>query len=186
MAKKHGKMMILSAIVGAAAGGAYYFLKKKNTPVETASDDAEDFDDFDQDLEDEDFSTEPTDSATTANTGSNKNHVHMPTIDIDIDNAKEKIGEKVIETLDKTKEKIEQFNVSEKIDKAKEIVSEMTAPSSEPAYTQMDMSSASADGNTQTESEPADNPAASTSSTYTDSSLSEGTTEKFFDDSQNL
>ena len=47
---------------------------------------------------------------------SNKNR---PYVSLDLDNAKETIGEKVIETIDKTKEKIENFNVSEKLDKAK-------------------------------------------------------------------
>ena len=85
----------------------------------------DDFDDFDEDLEDEDFSSDSVNS-----TGSK----NRPYVSIDIDNAKEIIGEKVIETLDKTKEKLEHFNVSEKIDKAKEIIGEMTSPSVEPVY----------------------------------------------------
>ncbi len=71
---------------------------------------------------------------------------------------KEVIGEKVIEKLDKTKEKI---------DRAKEIIGGMTANSSEPVYTQVDMSAA---------------PAAETEA-CTESEQPQSTTEEFFDDS---
>ncbi|MDE6621019.1 MAG: hypothetical protein K2K74_11145, partial [Lachnospiraceae bacterium] len=125
------------------------------------------------DLDDEDFS---------ANTTNGKSRSYVP---IDIDNAKEIIGEKVIETLDKTKEKIEHFNVSEKIDKAKEIIGEMTAPAVEPVYTQVDMSAApAADDDTVTDDKNSDNEVKSVSATYADSSDTESITEEFFDDSK--
>jgi hypothetical protein len=133
MAKKFGKLAFLGVIAGAAAGTYYYFQNKDKKPKE-AADDFDDFDDFDDDLEDEDFSSE--------NSGDETPKPHSY-VSIDLDGAKEKIGEKVIETLDKTKEKIERFNVSEKIDKAKEFIGEKISAQdgTEPTYTQMDMTS---------------------------------------------
>lgn len=182
MAKKLGKFMLFSALAGAAIAGTYYCLRNKNNASDEDFDEYEESDGFDKDLEDEDFSADST---------SNK-HSHLP---IDIDSAKEKIGEKVIETLDKTKEKLEHFNVSEKIDKAKEFIGEMTSPATEPAYTQMDMSAAptpqsttdvSTDTATIEESNRTefDSPSVSISSTYADNTISEDSTKVFFDDSK--
>ena len=182
MAKKLGKFMLFSALAGAAAAGTYYCLRNKKNASDEDFDEYEESDGFDKDLEDEDFSADST---------SNK-HSHLP---IDIDNAKEKIGEKVIETLDKTKEKLEHFNVSEKIDKAKEFIGEMTSPAAEPEYTQMDMSAApttqntaNASADTDTAEEPSgtgfDNPSVSISSTYADNTVSEDSRKVFFDDSK--
>lgn len=109
---------------------------------------------------------------------------------IDIDNAREKIGEKVIETLDKTKEKLEHLNVSEKIDKAKEIISEMTTPTVEPVYTQVDMSAApSADAGItegQSNKNESKSETSSVSATYAEPSGTENKTEEFFNDSQTV
>ena len=108
MSKKFGKLFIFSAVAGAAAAGAYYYLQKKqDDPLHEMDDD---FDDFDDDFDDED---------TPDNHSKKRSYVSL-----DIEGAKEIIGEKVIETIDKTKEAIEQFNVSEKLDKAKEIIEE--------------------------------------------------------------
>lgn len=177
MAKKFSKLVLFSALVGAAAAGTYYYLRNKaNTPEEDL-DDFDDFDDFDEDLDDEDFSSDSAGAAVSKS---------RPYVPIDIDNAKEKIGEKVIETLDKTKEKLEHFNVSEKIDKAKEIIGEMTSPTVEPVYTQVDMSAAPAETRScesehvsDTESE-----GGSVSATYAEPSDTESKTEAFFDDSE--
>jgi hypothetical protein len=134
MAKKLGKLAFLGVIAGAAAG-TYYYFQNKNKKSEEAFDDLDDLDDFDDDLEDEDFSSEPKEGNTAS-----KSHSH---VSIDLDNAKEKIGGKVIETLDKTKEKLEQLNVSEKIDKAKEFIGDkISSPDSAPEYTEMDITSA--------------------------------------------
>lgn len=181
MAKKLGKFMLFSALAGAAAAGTYYCLHNKNNASDEDFDEYEESDGFDKDLEDEDFSADSTSSK----------HSHLP---IDIDNAKEKIGEKVIETLDKTKEKLEHFNVSERIDKAKEFIGEMTSPAAQPAYTQMDMSAttpqstADVSTDTATTEEPSrtgfDNPSVSISSTYADNTVSEDSTKIFFDDSK--
>ncbi len=113
MAKKFGKFVLLSSIGAAAGAGIYYYLKGKKDAVPEDNFDADDFDDFDDDLDD-DFD----------NTSSTvKSHPHMP---IDLDSAKEKIGGKVIETLDK----------------AKEFIGEVTSTgSSEPAYTKVDLPS---------------------------------------------
>jgi hypothetical protein len=173
MAKKFGKIAILGVIATAAAGTYYYFQNKTTKPAEDL-DDLDDFDDFDEDLDDDDFSSENS----TSNSG--KSHSH---VSIDIDNAKEKIGEKVIETLDKTKEKLEQFNVSEKIDKAKEFIGEITTPASEPVYTEMDMNASDASSE-KTDEANDDEASSSVSSTYADSANAnkEDITEKFLDD----
>ncbi len=177
MAKKFGKLVLFSALAGAAAAGTYYYLRKKTDAPEEDFDDLDDFDDFDEDLDDEDFSPDLT------NTTGSKSRPYVP---IDIDNAKEKIGEKVIETLDKTKEKIEHFNVSEKIDKAKEIIGEMTAPTVEPVYTQVDMSAVpAADAGTAADMNgDSTSPSGTVSATYTEPSGTENKTEEFFDDSE--
>lgn len=166
--KKFNKLALFSALAGAAAAGTYYLLQNRPKRADDVTDDLEDLDDIDEDLEKEDFSSDPSGSAS----GKNRS----PYVSIDIENAKEKIGEKVIETLDKTKEKIEQFNVSEKIDRAKEIVSEMTTPVSEPVYTQMDMSA--------TPASETENQEASVSATYAEPDKAEASTESFFDDTK--
>lgn len=165
MAKKLGKLALFSALAGAAAAGTYYYLQKKHSVPDDEFDDCDDFDDFDEDLED-DFLEESVNSTGDANS---RSHAHIP---IDLDNAKERIGEKVIETLDKTKEKLEHLNVSEKIDRAKEIISDRIAPSApvETEYTEMDMSVPSS--------------AAYSDTANTDDTNDSPATEQFFDDSE--
>lgn len=161
MAKKLGKLALFGALAGAAAAGTYYYLQKKNAAPAEDFDDLDDFDDFDEDLDDDFF-----DDSTAG-----KAHPHIP---IDLDNAKEKIGEKVIETLDKTKEKLEQLNVPEKIDRAKELISDRISPAApvETEYTEMDMSAS---------------PSAAYSETgAADDSENTAATEEFFDDSENV
>ncbi len=110
MAKRFGKLVLFSAIAGAAAAGTYYYLQKKNEAPKCSFDDIDDFEDYDDGFDDDiDF----------ADNAHNKNRSY---VSLDLDGAKEIIGEKVIETIDKTKEKIVQFNVAEKLDKAKEYV----------------------------------------------------------------
>ena len=116
MAKKFGKLVLFSALAGAAAAGTYYYLQKKQENPFKIMDDIDDYDYFDDDF-DEDFDDIP-------EMPHSKNRSY---VSLDLDNAKEFIGEKVIETIDKTKEKIVQFNVAEKLDKAKEFVEEMTS-----------------------------------------------------------
>ena len=119
MAKKFGKFMLFSALAGAAAAGTYYYLQRKQGEQRISYDDADDFDIFDEDI----------DADMNASAAKNRSYVAL-----EFENAKEKLGEKVIEAIDKTKEKVEQFNVSEKLDKAKEFVEGMTAAA--PANTQ--------------------------------------------------
>lgn len=114
MSKKLGKLILFSAMAGAAAAGTYYLLQKKNELPLKDSDAIDDFDDFDEDLDD-DFDDQFS--------SYNKSR---PYVSLDLENAKEIIGEKVMETIDKTKEKIVEFNVPEKLDKAKEFVGEYT------------------------------------------------------------
>ncbi len=162
MAKKLGKLALFGALAGAAAAGTYYYLQKKHSVVADDFDEYDDFDDFDEDLDDDFFDD-------SANNSTAKVRPHIP---IDLDNAKEKIGEKVIETLDKTKEKLEQLNVPEKIDKAKEIISDKISPavSAEPQYTEMDMSASSS--------------AAYSGTSTADNTQNDSETEEFFDDSE--
>lgn len=110
MAKKFGKFMLMSSIGAAVGAGIYYYMKGKKDVVPEDNFDADDFDDFDDDLDD--------DLDETASIP--KSHPHIP---IDLDSAKEKIGGKVIETLDK----------------AKEIIGEMTSVNPEPTYTKVDL-----------------------------------------------
>jgi len=59
MAKKLGKILVLTAIVGAAAGAYYYFQNKDKKPSFTPGED-DDFDDF-EDMEDLDKEGNPSD-----------------------------------------------------------------------------------------------------------------------------
>lgn len=112
MAKKFSKFLAFSLLTGAAAAGTYYYLKKKQEEPLEDMDDFDDFDDFDDDF-DEDFDETPV----------TKNRSY---VSLDLENAKDIISEKVLETLDKAKEKFEEFDVPGKIDKAKEKIEELT------------------------------------------------------------
>ena len=163
MAKKFGRFVLFSALAGAAAAGTYYYLQKKQDDPLKDIDMADDFDDFDDDFDDD---TEDTPSE--SHTNKNRSYVSL-----DLDSAKEIIGEKVIETIDKTKEKIENFNVSEKLDKAKEIIEEMTQPAED---TQPEE-----DTGTSEKTQFGEAPASSVSATYSNEEK-EADSEKFFDD----
>lgn len=52
MAKKFGKLLMVTAALGAVAGGAYYYLKGRDALMDDDFDDDEDFDNFDDDLDD--------------------------------------------------------------------------------------------------------------------------------------
>ncbi len=52
MAKKFGKLLMVTAALGAVAGGVYYYLKGRDALMDDDFDDDEDFDNFDDDLED--------------------------------------------------------------------------------------------------------------------------------------
>ena len=161
MAKKFGKLVLLSAFAGAVAAGTYYCLQKKQDDPLKDIDTADDFDDFDDDFDDEE------DTPNEAHSNKNRSYVSL-----DLDNAKEIIGEKVIETIDKTKEKIENFNVSEKLDKAKEIIEEMTQPAAESEASKEEPAP---------EKEKAEDGSSSISIAYADDE-EEASSEEFFDD----
>ncbi len=164
MAKKFGRLVLFSALAGAVAAGTYYCLQKKQDDPLKDIDTADDFDDFDDDLDDD-----AEESSFESHTNKNRSYVSL-----DLDNAKEIIGEKVIETIDKTKEKIENFNVSEKLDKAKEIIEEMTQPVPESEETAKKAQTPAS------EEQPKDN-SATISITYTDEDENSDS-EDFFDD----
>lgn len=162
MAKKFGKFMLMSSIGAAVGAGIYYYMKGKKDVVPEDNFDADDFDDFDDDLDDD------LDDAVSAP----KSHPHMP---IDLDSAKEKIGGKVIETLDK----------------AKEFIGEMTSVNTEPTYTKVDLPARGeekeAEAETKNSDAPADTVAAATGKADTPAGTATATskadTEEFFDDS---
>ncbi len=54
MAKKFGKVLMMTAALGAVAAGAYYYMKGRDALMDDDFDDDEDFDNFDDDLEDSD------------------------------------------------------------------------------------------------------------------------------------
>ena len=164
MAKKFGSLVLFSALAGAVAAGTYYCLQKKQDDPLKDIDTADDFDDFDDDLDDD-----AEESSFESHTNKNRSYVSL-----DLDSAKEIIGEKVIETIDKTKEKIENFNVSEKLDKAKEIIEEMTQPVPESKETIKTAQTPAS------EEQPKDN-SSSISITYTDDA-EDSDSEDFFDD----
>ena len=58
MAKKFGKFLMATAALGAAAAGAYYYLQGKNRFADESFDDDDDFDNFDDDLEEDETSKE--------------------------------------------------------------------------------------------------------------------------------
>lgn len=133
MAKKFSKFVLFSALAGAMAAGTYHYLQnRKNDPLDDA-DDFDDFDNFDDDLDDEDFTPDAT------GTAAQKSRPH---VSIDLDNAKEIIGEKVIETIDRAKERL---------DKAQEFIGEVTASNTGTTYTDMEMPAASDESNPETE-----------------------------------
>ncbi len=175
MAKKFGKLVLFSALAGAAAAGTYYYLQKKQDNRFKDKDDIDEFDDFDDEFDD-DF-----DDSMDIPHSKNRSYVSL-----DLDSAKEIIGEKVMETIDKTKEKIVQFNVAEKLDKAKEFVEEITAPAD--THTAPVNTDAPVDADiTVTPVDPTEviPPAASVSATYQDASDADET-EEFFDDDEDL
>lgn len=49
MAKKFGKLLLLTAAIGTAAAAAYYYMQKKESTIDTPDD--EDYDDFSEDLD---------------------------------------------------------------------------------------------------------------------------------------
>lgn len=53
MAKKFGKLLMVTAALGAVAGGVYYYLKDRDALMDDDFDD-DDFDNFDEDLDEND------------------------------------------------------------------------------------------------------------------------------------
>lgn len=54
MAKNFGKLLMVTAALGAVAGGAYYYLKGRDALMDDEFYDDDDFDNFDDDLEEGD------------------------------------------------------------------------------------------------------------------------------------
>ena len=58
MAKKFGKVLMVTAALGAVAAGVYYYLQGKDDFVDDNFDDDDDFDNFDDDLDDDETAKE--------------------------------------------------------------------------------------------------------------------------------
>ena len=86
MSKKFSKLALFSALAGVAAAGTYYLLQNRPKRTDDITDDLEDLDDIDEDLENEDFTSDPT-------AGSTSSRNRSSYVSIDLENAKEKIGE---------------------------------------------------------------------------------------------
>lgn len=111
MAKKFGKFLMVTAALGAVAAGAYYYLRGKDKLVDDEFDDDDDFDNFDEDLDEEDSSKQ---------TDANRNYVDL---DLEkskaeefkegLDAAKVEAADKVVgavkETAAKAENKVEEF-----------------------------------------------------------------------------
>ena len=90
MAKKFSKFLMTSAALGALAAGAYYFFWKKDAESDNDFDDEEDFDEFDEDLDEED--------------SSGKAEADRKYVDLDLTKAAETAAEKAEETAEAFKE----------------------------------------------------------------------------------
>lgn len=111
MAKKFGKFLMVTAALGAVAAGAYYYLRGKDKLVDDEFDDDDDFDNFDEDLDEEDSSKQA---------DANRNYVDL---DLEkskaeefkegLDAAKVEAADKVVgaakETAAKVENKVEEF-----------------------------------------------------------------------------
>lgn len=89
MSKKFGKFFMV-ATIGAIAGGAYYFLKKKDAQMDSALDDDDEFDEFDEDLDDED--------------ATGKSEADRKYVDLDLTKAADAVSEKAGEKAEQFKE----------------------------------------------------------------------------------
>ncbi len=112
MAKKFGKVLMVTAALGAVAAGAYYYLKSKDALVDDDFDEDEDFDNFDEDLDEEGAAKE-----------ADRNYVDLDLqkaddfkegIDAEKANVSEKIVGSVKEAAQKAEEKVEK--VEEKVE----------------------------------------------------------------------
>lgn len=99
MAKKFGKFLMVTATLGAIAAGAYYFLQKKDAMMDDDYDDDDDFDDYDEDLDDEDVA--------------GKSEADRKYVDLDLNKAADAAAEKVEETADDFKEGLEAAQAEE-------------------------------------------------------------------------
>ena len=53
MAKKFGKILLLTAAIGTAAAAAYYYMQKKDADLSVSNDSDDDYDDFSEDLDED-------------------------------------------------------------------------------------------------------------------------------------
>lgn len=89
MSKKIGKFF-MAATIGALAGGVYYYLKNKDAQTDSALDDDDEFDEFDEDLDDDETS--------------GKTDAERKYVDLDLTKTAEAVSEKVGEKAEQFKE----------------------------------------------------------------------------------
>lgn len=112
MAKKFGKVLMVTAALGAVAAGVYYYLQGKDDFVDDNFDDDDDFDNFDDDLDDEakeaDRNYVDLDLEKAEEFKEGLNAVKAEAADKIVGEVKE-AAEQVKETADKAEVKVEEF-----------------------------------------------------------------------------
>lgn len=115
MAKKFGKFLLTTAAIGAVAAGVYYYLQGKGSFVDDDFDDDDDFDNFDEDLDEEDTSKKTDADRNYVDLGLEKSKAEEKKEDFKegLEAAKAEAEEKVVgvvkETAEKAQTKVEEF-----------------------------------------------------------------------------
>ena len=108
MAKKFGKVLLLTAAVGTAAAAVFYFLRKKEHSLHVADED--DYDDFSDVLEDEDTrSYVPLNTETAQAAGTDDAPAQEVTEEAGEKGVFTPLTEQVAQTMEKAEETVEEF-----------------------------------------------------------------------------
>ncbi len=108
MAKKFGKVLLLTAAVGTAAAAVFYFLRKKEHSLHVADED--DYDDFSDALEDEDTrSYVPLNTETAQAAGTDDAPAQEVTEEAGEKGVFTPLTEQVAQTMEKAEETVEEF-----------------------------------------------------------------------------
>lgn len=108
MAKKFGKVLLLTAAAGTAAAAVFYFLRKKEHSLHVANED--DYDDFSDALEDEDTrSYVPLNTETAQAAGTDDAPAQEVTEEAGEKGVFTPLTEQVAQTMEKAEETVEEF-----------------------------------------------------------------------------
>ncbi|MCI9276466.1 hypothetical protein D7X48_05175 [bacterium D16-50] len=108
MAKKFGKVLLLTAAAGTAAAAVFYFLRKKEHSLHVADED--DYDDFSDALEDEDTrSYVPLNTETAQAAGTDDAPAQEVTEEAGEKGVFTPLTEQVAQTMEKAEETVEEF-----------------------------------------------------------------------------